>query len=79
MTRTLENFRKGIPEKRINNSYWHGNLLTNEYRGIDYDAEYEAAVNEISAEGIKEVLQKVLESGNFIEVVMSPDKTGEKE
>lgn len=79
MTRTLENFRKGIPEKRINNSYWLGNLLTNEYRGIDYDAEYEAAVNEISAEGIKEVLQKVLESGNFIEVVMSPDKTGEKE
>lgn len=79
MTRTLENFRKGIPEKRINNSYWLGNLLTNEYRGIDYDAEYEAAVNEISAEGIKEVLQRVLESGNFIEVVMSPDKTGEKE
>lgn len=79
MTRTLENFRKGIPEKRINNSYWLGNLLTNEYRGIDYDAEYEAAVNEISAEGIKEVLQKVLESGNFIEVVMSPDKTAEKE
>lgn len=79
MTRTLENFRKGIPEKRINNSYWLGNLLTNEYRGIDYDAEYEAAVNEISAEGIKEVLQKVLESGNFIEVVMSPDKTAERE
>lgn len=79
MTRTLENFRKGIPEKRINNSYWLGNLLTNEYRGIDYDAEYEAAVNEISAESIMEVLQKVLESGNFIEVVMSPDKTGEKE
>lgn len=79
MTRTLENFKKGIPEKRINNSYWLGNLLTNEYRGIDYDAEYEAAVNEISAEGIKEVLQKVLESGNFIEVVMSPDKTAERE
>mgnify|MGYP004620490961 FL=1 len=79
MTRTLENFRKGIPEKRINNSYWLGNLLTNEYRGIDYDAEYEAAVNEISAEGIKEVLQKVLESGNFIEIVMSPDKTAERE
>lgn len=79
MTRTLENFKKGIPEKKINNSYWLGNLLTNEYRGIDYDAEYEAAVNEISAEGIKEVLQKVLESGNFIEVVMSPDKTAERE
>ena len=79
MTRTLENFRKGIPEKRINNSYWLGNLLTNEYRGIDYDSEYEAAVNEISAEGIKEVLQKVLESGNFIEIVMSPDKTAERE
>ncbi len=79
MTRTLENFKKSIPEKRINNSYWLGNLLTNEYLGINYDAEYEAAVNEISAEGIKEVLQKVLESGNFIEIVMSPNKAAERE
>lgn len=79
MTRTLENFKKGIPEKRLNNSYWLSNLLTNEYRGIDYDAEYEAAVNEITADGIKAVLQSVLESGNFIEVVMAPQNAAERE
>ena len=79
MTRTLENFKKEIPEKRLNNSYWLSNILKNEYLGIDYDAEYEAAVNEISAEGIKDVLQKVLESGNFIEIVMSPDNAVERE
>ena len=79
MTRMMENFKKGIPEKRLNNSYWLGNLLTNEYRGIDYDAEYEAAVNGITAEGIKSVLQEVLASGNFIEVVMSPANAAEKE
>ena len=79
LTRTIENFKKGIPEKRLNNSYWLGNLLTNEYRGIDYDAEYEAAVNEITAEGIKEALQEVLRSGNFIEVVMEPANTAERE
>ena len=79
MTRTLENFRKEIPEKRLNNSYWLGNLLTNEYRGTDYDAEYEAAVGEISAENIKTVLQSVLEQGNCVEIVMSPDKSAERE
>ncbi len=72
MKRTLENFKKGIPEKRINNSYWLGSLLAHEYRGGDYDAEYEAAVNEISAEGIKAVLQSILEQGNYIELEMSP-------
>lgn len=76
MTRTLENFRKGIPEKRLNNSYWLGNILSYEYRGTDYDKEYEEAVGEISAENIKAVLQSVLEQGNCIEIVMSPE-TGE--
>ena len=79
MTRTLENFKKGIPEKRLNNSYWLGNILTHEYRGTDYDAEYEAAVGEISAEGIKAVLQSVLEQGNCIEIVMSPANAAERE
>ncbi len=79
MTRTLENFKKEIPEKRLNNSYWLGNILSYEYRGTDYDREYEEAVGEISAENIKAVLQSVLEQGNCIEIVMSPANATEKE
>ena len=78
MTRTIENFKKGIPEKRINNSYWLGNLLAYEYRGVNYDAEYEAAVNEISAEGIQAVLQSILEQNNYIELEMYPVETVEE-
>ena len=36
--------------------------------------EYEAAVNSITADGIKAVLKPLLEQGNFIEVIMSPEK-----
>jgi predicted Zn-dependent peptidase len=49
------------------------------YDGIDYDAEYEAAVEALSPEGIRKAVADVLESGNFTEVVMMPDKTAERE
>lgn len=73
LTRAIENARKNIPEKRINNSYWMSALRYNESRGGDYDAEYEQAVSNISAEGIKAVLQEVLSQGNMIEVVQLPE------
>lgn len=79
MTRTRENFRKNISEKRINNSYWLSCLLTKEYTGTDYDNEYAEAVESFTAEDIKNALQAILSQGNFIEIVMSPDKTAERE
>ena len=80
MTRTVENFKKNVPEKRIQNSYWM-DVVNYWYRfgNIDYDAEYEAAVNALSAEGIRDAVAKIMNSGNFGEVVMSPDKAAERE
>lgn len=72
LTRAIENAKKNLPEKRINNSYWLNNLKFNELTGIEFDAAYEAAVNGISAEGIKAVLSEILAAGNFTEVVMTP-------
>ena len=80
MTRVTENFKKNIPESRIQNSYWMDEISCYyNYNGMDYDAEYEAAVKALSAEGIRNAVASVLASGNEIEVVMGPDKTAERE
>ena len=74
LNRTTENFKKNIPENRITNSWWLNALQMHyHYDGLDYDKEYEAAVNEISADNIKSALKAVLDQGNFIEVMMSPE------
>ena len=80
LTRVKENFKKNVPEKRIQNSYWM-DVVNHWYRfgNADYDAEYEAAVNALSAEGIRDAVAKILASGNFGEIVMSPDKAAERE
>ena len=49
-------------------------LTTWENDKYDYDKEYEEAVAQISAENILSVLQKVVNSGNFVEIMMSPAK-----
>lgn len=68
----LENVKKNLPESRIANYYWLNVLDENETYGIDYDAEYEAAINSVTAEDVKALLQKVLAEENFIQVLLSP-------
>lgn len=74
LNRAIENAKKNVPENRISNSYWMSTLIENNERGTDYDAEYEAAVNNISAEGIKSVLQEIIGQNNFKEIVMFPQE-----
>ena len=74
MGKALENLKKNIPESRISNSYWMG-AIDNWYDfGINSDAEYEAAVNTITAEDVKNVLQAILKQNNMIQVVSAPKK-----
>jgi zinc protease len=77
--RTIENFKKNIPEKRISNDYWMSQLYQYCTTGIKVDPEYEAAVNSLKPEDIKTMLSKIIASNDFIEVVMSPAKAAEKE
>ena len=79
MTRTNEYFKKLVSEKRINNGYWSKCILENLRLGIDYDKEYEAAVGSLNPEKIKAAAQAFLTQGNYVEVVMSPDKVAERE
>ena len=70
----IENFKKNIPESRISNSYWAG-AINSWYRfGIDSDAEYEEAVNSLTADDVKKVLQAVLAQNNVIEITSTPKK-----
>ena len=80
MTRVKENFKKNVPEKRIQNNYWM-DVINHWYRfgKEDYDAAYEAAVNNLSADGVRNAVANILASGNYGEIVMSPDKTAERE
>ena len=70
----LENLKKNVPESRISNSYWMSAIDLNLEHGIDYDAEYEAALNSVTAEDVKALLQAVLAQGNFIEIMLAPAK-----
>ena len=76
-SRTLENFKKNVPENRISNSYWMNNLVRYSKFGFDYDKEYEEAVTSLTKEGIKEAARRLYESGNFIEFAQMPGKTTE--
>ena len=68
----IENVKKNLPESRISNNYWLGALSKNIHYGIDYDAEYEAALNSVTAEDVKALLQKVLAQENLIDIMLSP-------
>ena len=69
---TMENFKKNLPEKRINNSYWLNCLNTWVEQGINYDVEYEEAINTLTAEDVKAALQELLSQGNVISISSFP-------
>ena len=68
----VENMKKNVPESRISNQYWKQCIKDNLGYGIDFDKEYEAAINEISIENIQAVLKTILDQKNFIEIEMKP-------
>jgi len=68
----VENLKKNIPESRISNGYWMSVLSNWDKHGIDYDAEYEAAVNSVTAKDIQKLLKNILKQGNFIEFKSTP-------
>lgn len=71
--KTVKNLEKEIPENKVHNSYWTRALLAHELYGIeDNIAEYEAAVKALTPEKVQKAAADLLNSGNFIELVMRP-------
>jgi len=77
--RTVENFKKNVPESRIRNNYWQSDIISHYRFGGDRDGEWEAAVNALSASSIQAAAKALFGSGNFVEIVMKPGNTSEKE
>ena len=72
LSMAVENLKKNLPESRINNRYWMSVLDSwNEY-GIDYNKEYEDAINSVSAKDVKKILKKILKQKNLIEFKSMP-------
>ncbi len=68
-----KNLEKTVPENKLRNSWWSSALQNYEKYGFDYAAEYEAAVEALTAEDVKNAASELLASGNFIEIVMRPE------
>ena len=74
-----KNLQKEIPETRITNGHWLNVLRSLELLGLDYDRDYEKAVNELKPEDIQHILGKILGSGSVKTMVMRPGVTAEAE
>ena len=72
--KAMENLKKNLPEKRINNGYWMNALSHYAEYGEDYDKLYEEAINSLTKDDIKSILQAILAQGNFIEVTLTPQE-----
>ena len=70
--KTVMNLKKRIPESRQRNNYWSSEILYNSRYGIDYDKEFEAAVEALTAEKVQAAAQEML-NGKFIEIVVRPE------
>ena len=66
--------QKNIPQDRISNQYWGSALQKYVEFGENYDSEYENAVNSATPEAVVEILKSLVDAGNFIQLVVSPQK-----
>ncbi len=67
-----ESMLKDFQEDLEKNSYWETMIYLYYRYGIDYLADYQKAVNNITAESVQNTLRKLVDAGNMFEVVMSP-------
>ncbi len=75
---TINNLKKNIPERKVNNYYWAGALASYALYGIETVDAYEAAVNALTPEQIQQAMKALVDAGNHAELVMRPDVPAEE-
>ena len=70
----IQNIKKNIPQDRISNYYWVGALQKYAEFGDMYDCEYEKAVDSATSEAVVELMKSMVDTNNFIQLTMSPEK-----
>ena len=73
-SKTVNNMRKNIPERKITNSYWMQSLYNWYFFGEDRVSQYEQALDALTPAQIKSAAAEILAESNLIEVVMRPEK-----
>ncbi len=69
----IKNIQKNIPQDRISNSYWGSTLQKFVEFGDKYDSEYEEAVNTATSEAVVELVKKMVDAGNYIQLTANPE------
>jgi len=54
------------------NSYWLGIIDTYHFRGYDRHTDYQTLLESVTPEKIRTFAKKMIDQGNYIEVVMEP-------
>jgi zinc protease len=72
LNKEKESMLKDLQEDLEKNGYWQYVLEMYYTYGINYIADYQTAVENITAETVQETLKKLVASGNVFEVVMMP-------
>ena len=72
--KTVNNLNKNIPESKLRTAYWLSAIEKYQKFGFNYIEEYEAAVKALTPEKIQAYAAELLDSGNFIEVIMRPEE-----
>ena len=72
LNKEKESMLKDFQEDLEKNSYWQTALYMYYLYGVNYIADYKAAVEGITAETVQATLKRLVASGNMFEVVMLP-------
>jgi len=72
LNKEKEAMLKDFEENLEKNGYWLDALDSYYVNGINYIADYKAAVGAITAETVQATLKKLVDAGNVFEVVMLP-------
>ncbi len=74
VAKVKENMLKNADTNAKNNSHWMDIIDEYIWTGVDLETNYKKVVNELTPEKIAAFLKQLVDSGNQIDVVMTPEK-----
>ena len=73
LAKTKEYMLKQIDVDAKKNNYWINTITAYKEYGIDFYTDYKKTVESLTVDNVREFLNKLLKSGNHVEVIMLPE------
>jgi zinc protease len=73
LVKTKEYMLKQIDVDAKKNNYWINTITAYKEYGIDFYTDYKKTVESLTVDNVREFLNKLLKSGNHVEVIMLPE------